>query len=106
MIKRRKSRKPSPPRAKRPPIELVADALELPKSLASGIKIELSANTEAVVEGKGAIAEYDENIVKIESPKLNITIAGTGLILRTLSEESIVIEGKIASLDFEERAPK
>lgn len=113
MRKKRKKRQPPPskmprraPQKKQPAIQLVSDALELPKGIAAGVRIELSANREAVVEGSCTILEYDENCVKVATGKLAVTFFGAGLTLRTLSEESVIIDGKISSIEFEETGPK
>lgn len=113
MKKKRKRRQPPPskmperaPQKKRPAIQLVTDVLELPKGITSGVRIELSANKEAVVEGSCGILEYDENCVKVATGKLAVTFFGAGLTLRALSEESVIIDGKISSIDFEDTAPK
>lgn len=95
-----------PPVKKRPAIQFVSDALELPKGIAAGTRIELSANKEAVVEGSCGILEYDENCVKVATSKVMVTFFGSDLTLRTLSEESVIIDGKISSIELEETAPK
>lgn len=86
--------------AKRPKVQLVADALELPKGIESGLHIEISGNREAVVTGCKSITEYDQDIVQISTGGLQVRFIGASLELRSLSEDMVIIEGRIASVEF------
>lgn len=83
--------------------EKFASVLELPP-IVPGVpsRIELHSNRELIIEGCKEILEYDENLIRINLGKINIQIMGNYLALRGITDDSVVIEGIIQSLDFQE----
>lgn len=77
-------------------------ALELPADIGSGMAhIELSGNREAVVEGCCGVLEYDENVIRLNVGDAVLRLCGRGLGIRSLTADSVVIEGFILSLEYQ-----
>ena len=72
------------------------------KNMLSPIHIDIKSNREAVVEGCNSIEEYDENMVKIKVSKMVISFFGKNLAIKCMSVDSLVIEGIISSIEFNE----
>ncbi len=82
-------------------LEKTARAMELPPDLTGGmLHVELSGNREAVVEGKCAILEYDEEIIRLRAGKYTLRFTGRGLSLRNLRRDSAIVEGYILSVEY------
>jgi sporulation protein YqfC len=82
-------------------MQKVAKVMELPIDLVSGMShMELSGNREAVVDGCNSVLEFDENIVRLSVGKYIIRFSGRGLILKELTQSSVVVEGFIISIEF------
>jgi sporulation protein YqfC len=82
-------------------LQKVARVMELPVDLISGMShMELSGNREAVVDGCNGVLEFDENIVRLSAGKFIIRFSGRGLILKELTQSSVVVEGFIISIEF------
>lgn len=80
--------------------------LEVPPGSAGGVHIELNSNRELLLEGCRNVLEYTGASVRADAPPLNITVTGETLNLRHLSADTLLIEGKITSIAFEERPKK
>lgn len=73
-----------------------------PDLLSGGITITLYGTKQAVVEGYRAILEYDDTILRVSDGKRIANIFGTDLMLREMSDEGLVVDGKIHSAEFED----
>lgn len=79
----------------------VARSLEIPVHVVEGLpQIELLGNREAVVEHCQGVLEYNSNIVRLRTPKMMLKFTGRGLCLRSMTDDSVIIEGHISSIDF------
>ncbi len=77
------------------------DMLELPPSAyIGGSKIIISSNNEAIVEGSRCIVEYSDEVIKLNLAKGVVTFIGKNLSIESLSQNGIMIAGKIQSLEF------
>lgn len=65
-------------------------------------RIEITDNTELLIEGCNKVKEYDENIVCLCLSKLKLTITGIDLVLENYDTGYISVLGSIHSLEFEE----
>lgn len=101
---KQEEKQPPPPRQKMTRQELLVNAfrsLELPPDLAAGMAhLELSGDREAVVDGLSSVLEYDENVIRLRVGKLSVRFTGKELRLRNLKRDSVIIEGRIASVEF------
>ncbi len=86
--------------------EKLTQELDFTPDLLGGMSIELYAGRQAIIEGCKKIVEYDENILRVDDGKEEVRITGTDLILRQMAQNSIIVEGKIASAEFSGRALK
>ena len=64
------------------------------------VNIEIRGNREAIIEGCKNIAQYDENMIKINMKKMGISFFGRDLEIKCLNSDSLVIKGFITSIEF------
>lgn len=72
-----------------------------PDILTNDLNITVYGGYQAVIDGYSKILEYDDNIVRISNGKNKLRILGANLVICELSEDALVIEGKICSTEFE-----
>ncbi len=70
------------------------------KNMLSPVHMDIKSNLEVVLEGCKYIEEYDENIVKIKVPKMEISFFGRNLEIKCMNTDSLVIEGVLTSIEF------
>ncbi|MCC8023451.1 MAG: YabP/YqfC family sporulation protein [Clostridiales bacterium] len=96
MSRKRKRDSTAPPAASR-----IADALEFPKELIPGMaNIELLGNRECVIDGCKGILEYDSDKIKLNLGGQTLSFSGQDLTIRSLNNESTVVEGLIMTMEF------
>ena len=66
--------------------------------------IELSGNSECVVDGLKGITEYSKEKIKINLGKYSVSFFGDELYINSFSHEGATVEGTIISLEFESNA--
>lgn len=74
-----------------------------PDLLCGGITITVYARNQAVIAGYKKIIEFDDNILKVSDNEEEVTIFGSNFILTEMTDEGINIEGKIKSVEIEEK---
>lgn len=78
-----------------------ARALELPPDvLAGSVRIEMSGNREAVVDGCRGVLEYSRESIRLSTGDMKIHFVGRGLELRNLRRDCAIVDGYIISVDF------
>ena len=83
-------------------LRAVARRLELPAGVLLGDPgIELSGRTELTVHRHRGIAAYDAGCVRILTSLGMLQVRGSGLLIRRMNRESIVLLGRIDALEFE-----
>ena len=81
----------------------VSKFLEIPREVISNIpKITITGFNEIMIENFKGIIEYEDYFARISTEIGNININGFNLGLNEMSNEDIMITGKIETLDFEE----
>ncbi len=70
--------------------------------LTEGIYLELRGMRRLVAEGIDALLEYTDTCIAVGAGKHRLAIGGSGLEMRFLSENRIVIEGTIVRVEYEE----
>lgn len=74
---------------------------DVPYSLLRGVPvISLNGNTKCVIEGDCSIVEYEEDVVKISYKKGFLTFVGEKFNILVFSDNRIIFEGKIVSVEF------
>lgn len=70
------------------------------KNMLSPVHMDIKSNREVVLEGCKYIEEYDENVVKIKVPKMEIVFFGRNLEIKCMNVDSLVISGVLTSIEF------
>lgn len=60
----------------------------------------MKSNREMVIEGCKQIDEYDENVVKVKTQKMGISVFGRNIEIQCLNSDSLIISGVICSVEF------
>jgi hypothetical protein len=75
--------------------------LDLPEGLAiGGSSIEIKGTSSVSIEGAKGILEYDENLIKINLGEYAVKVMGAQLQMNNYLESTVVISGKIFSVEF------
>ena len=83
-------------------IKKIDNILEIPKEVSTQIpKITIIGFEQLLIENYKGILEYDDFYVKISTFIGSINISGFNLTLNQMTNDDIMINGKIDSLDFE-----
>lgn len=97
----RKAREPEKNEPPKTPKTLVSTLLQLPPTSVSGMsQIDIMSNREAIIEGCRGVLEYNEDYIRLNLGNMSVRFCGRALQLRSLSEESVIIEGFIQSIEF------
>lgn len=80
------------------------ELLEIPREIVSKVpKITVTSFDEVLIENFKGILEYEEFFVRISTHIGNININGFNLKLSQMTEDDILVSGKIEGLDFESK---
>ena len=80
--------------------------LDIPREVSSKIpKITVTGFDEIFIENFKGILEYEDFFVRISTHIGNININGFNLKLSQMTEDDILVSGKIENLDFESKMP-
>jgi hypothetical protein len=66
--------------------------------------IQLTDNSELVIDRCERFLTYDENIIKLDLLNNSLVIIGTALIMRNFNNDGVIIKGNIRSIEFGEKA--
>ena len=88
-----KSKEPKPGRRRRVPSIPPVDSAPC---------IELSGNSEAVMEGSRGVLEYTPEAVRVNAVGMTVTFRGRGLDLRCISPSALIIGGFITAVEFDQ----
>lgn len=76
--------------------------LEIPREVAStDIKITMNGFDQVLIENYKNILEYQDILIKVNTFEGAITIYGFNLKLEQMTDEDIIVNGKIDSIEFE-----
>lgn len=64
------------------------------------LRVELLENRQAVVDGCKGVLEYSDSCIRLSSDRLILRFSGSGLLLRTFSSSSAIVEGIISNIEF------
>ena len=62
--------------------------------------IQMTDNTEIIIDRCQNIMTYDENIIKLGLVNNSLTITGAGMRMRNFSTDGVMISGKIHAVEF------
>lgn len=80
----------------------INDFLDIPREVSGKIpKITITAFDEIIIENFKGILEYEDFFARIKTEIGIITINGFNLKLNQMTEEDILVTGRIESIDFE-----
>ncbi len=89
-------------RRKIPLTKRLETALELPDgTLCHSLRVEMSGNRRAAVEGCRRILQYDENCIRLDTVEGALRFEGDALRVNCLSGGNAVVTGQIATVGFE-----
>ena len=71
-------------------------------AMGNNLHIEMFGNTRLSIDGGFTILEYTEENIKLKFKKRLLEIFGSNLIINNVSDENLLITGKIVSLEFAE----
>ena len=84
------------------PHRSIEQTLDLPEILSPGVPhIEMQGNREIIIDGCRGILEYDEDRIKLNTGSLVISFQGSGLVIKTYSENQTVLAGEVVGIAFE-----
>lgn len=82
----------------------INEILEIPKEVSTDIpKITTLGFEEMLIENYKGILEYDEIFIRISTHIGIIDISGLNLSLNQMTEDDILISGKIENIEFEKK---
>ncbi len=73
----------------------------LTSAVLSSSHIELFENHELILEGCKGVGEYTDEFVRLKLSSGSLILNGKGLIIKSFEEKTLVIKGKISSLEFD-----
>ena len=83
-------------------LKKINEVLEFPREIISKVpKITITAFDEVLIENFKSIIEYEEFFVRIRTCIGIVNIHGLNLVLSQMTEDDILVSGKIDSLEFE-----
>lgn len=82
----------------------INEFLEIPREIISKVpKITVVGFDEILIENFKGILEYEEFFVRISTHIGNVNINGFNLKLSQMTEDDVLVSGRIESLDFENK---
>ena len=76
-------------------------ALELPRELSDNTKVTIVEFDEMLIENYKGILEYEEFYIRVKTDIGNININGFNLNLEQVTEDDILVKGKIQNIEIE-----
>lgn len=65
-----------------------------------GVRVELLSNKQAIIDGCRGIIEYSDTLIRLSSDKHILKFSGSDLEIKLLSQQNMIIEGTILSLEY------
>lgn len=82
----------------------VSKFLEIPREVISNVpKITITGFDEILIENFKGILEYEDFFARISTEIGNININGFNLKLNQMTDDDLLVSGKIENIDFEEK---
>jgi sporulation protein YqfC len=82
-------------------------AVNLPESaFFDAPRMELNGNHKVSIDGCRMLLEYNENLVKLDVGKQEVSFLGKELDIKYLRPDALIISGEIVSIEFKDRIKK
>ncbi|MEA4816360.1 MAG: sporulation protein YqfC [Lachnospiraceae bacterium] len=79
----------------------IAETLKLPKEVVLSLPlISITGREEFFIENLKGIIEYTEEKIRLKTNSGILKIEGSGMVLKSVSDESLEIKGKISKIEF------
>ena len=69
-------------------------------AMGNHLHIEVFGNKRIAIDGSFSIIEYSEECIKLKCKKNTFQILGVGLMINNVSDENLLVTGKIITLEF------
>ena len=81
--------------------EKLTNMLDLPKEVTQdAVRITIVGDTEMSIENYKGILEYEDTIIRVKTSTRALKITGMGLNIRTITDEDILVYGRIDAVCF------
>lgn len=81
-------------------MEEIADRFDLPADTVAGLpRITLTGDRRVLIENHRGLLEYSEETVEVSGGRLRVRVRGTGLRLRAMDAEALLVTGTIFSVE-------
>lgn len=82
-------------------VSTVVSALDLPPEIILGIpKITVLAECEATIQNHRGIVEYTEELISANTSSGIVSIRGSNLVIKSITDEEIRIEGRVVGFEI------
>ena len=79
----------------------MAELFDLPADLVAGLShLEILGDRQLFLEGHGGILSYGTEQIDVSIGALTLRVRGTGLTLRSMTEDELRIQGTIRGIEF------
>lgn len=82
-------------------LEKITRAFELPSEILGKSRVVLSGNSDLFIENHSGICKYTPTEICIKVPDLLVCVRGSGLLLKVLGQENLIIYGEIGEILLE-----
>ncbi len=82
-------------------MDKITRVFELPSEILGKSRMVLSGNSDLFIENHSGICKYTPTEICVKVPQLMVCVRGTGLLLRTLGQENLIISGEIGGIILE-----
>ena len=76
------------------------ELFELPPETAGAAKTQIIRDREVLIENHRGLIEYSEELISVDSSDGIISVRGSALRVRAMTDKRIRISGRIAALEF------
>lgn len=81
--------------------EKISSVLELPQELVADVpRLVLDSNTDLWIENYKGIIEYTDELVRVNTACMPLSVTGTNLMICSITAEELHLCGEIASVSF------
>ena len=83
-------------------IKMQSDALKNSVSKL-GVRTEICGNRSVTVDGCAGVIDYTDEILRLNAGRMEIAVSGKDLRIAAFTEDSVVVEGLINSVNYSRR---
>lgn len=81
--------------------EKIAKAIDAPRDIFLGeSRITIFEDREIIIENYKSMLEYDESFIRLKLKHKDIVITGKNFVLDEMTDESMIIRGSVAGVEF------